>query len=155
MHTPESEAYGIESFVYRARRPFDPMKLNAFVTKPWPGVIRAKGFFWIATRPHHVGEIAQAGAMVRTSKRGLWWAAVPAERWPDSDDWRESMRGYIDPVWGDRRQEIVFIGLNDQMDEAAIRAELDSALVGREGAFTPQDWAGMPDPFPSWERKVA
>jgi G3E family GTPase len=154
-HVPETEEYGIRSFVYRARRPFEPMKLQAFVNKPWPGVIRSKGFFWLATRPHQVGELAQAGALVRTTKRGLWWAAVPKERWPDSEDWHDSMRAYLDPVWGDRRQEIVFIGLKDAMDEAAIRRELDAALVGQENAFTPAAWDGLPDPFPSWERQAA
>ncbi len=154
-HVPETEEYGIRSFVYRARRPFTPMALNAFLNKPWPGVIRAKGFFWLATRPNHVGEIAQAGALVRTTKRGLWWAAVPKTRWPDSAEWRESMAPYLDPVFGDRRQEIVFIGLAAEMDEAAIRAELDAALTGMVDRFTPENWRYLPDPFPSWERKAA
>jgi G3E family GTPase len=154
-HVPETEEYGVRSFVYRARRPFAPMALQAFVNKAWPGVIRAKGFFWLATRPQHVGELAQAGALVRTSKRGMWWAAVPKERWPDSAEWRESMQDYLDPVWGDRRQEIVFIGLKDQMDEAAITAELDAAQVGMVDRFTPEAWKHLPDPFPDWTAKTA
>ncbi len=75
-HVPETEEYGVRSFVYRARRPFRPVAFQAFVNETWPGVIRAKGFFWLATRPNHVGEIAQAGAIVRTERRGLWWASV-------------------------------------------------------------------------------
>jgi G3E family GTPase len=81
-HVPETEEYGITSFVYRERRPFDPLKLQGFINRSWPGVVRAKGFFWLATRPHHVGELSQAGALVRTSKRGLWWASVPKDQWP-------------------------------------------------------------------------
>ncbi|AMS43085.1 G3E family GTPase [Aminobacter aminovorans] len=60
-HVPETEEYGIRSFVYRARRPFDPEKLHAFINRQWPGVVRAKGFFWLATRSEFVGEISQAG----------------------------------------------------------------------------------------------
>ncbi len=147
-HVPETEEYGIRSFVYRARRPFDPERFQRFLDKSWPGVVRAKGFFWLATRPHHVGEISQAGALVRTQKMGLWWASVPKSQWPDDPGFLKAMRPYLDPVWGDRRQEIVFIGA-DPMDEADIRAELDACLVESEG-FTPQKWRNLPDPFASW-----
>ena len=152
-HVPETEEYGIRSFVYRERRPFDPMKLKAFLDRPWPGVVRTKGFFWLATRPHHVGEISQAGAMMRTGKRGVWWASVPRHQWPDNEQWRAAMRPYLDPMWGDRRQEIVFIGC-DPMDERTLRAELDSCLVP-ERDFMVGRWRDLPDPFPSWERSAA
>ena len=152
-HVPETEEYGIRSFVYRERRPFDPVKLKAFVKRSWPGVVRAKGFFWLATRPHYVGELSQAGALVRTGKRGLWWASVPKQRWPDHPEWHAAMRPYLDDMWGDRRQEIVFIGC-DPMDEAAIRAELDACLVP-ERDFMPGRWRDLPDPFPSWEPRAA
>jgi G3E family GTPase len=149
-HVPETEEYGIRSFVYRARRPFAPQRLKAFIDRPWPGVVRAKGFFWLATRPRHVGEISQAGAFVRTQRRGLWWAAVPEARWPDDGEWRAAMAPYLDLIWGDRRQEIVFIGTHP-MNEIRIRAELDSCLVDAD-AFAPEDWAGLPDPFPDWHQ---
>ncbi|MCB5200965.1 GTP-binding protein [Neorhizobium sp. T786] len=151
-HVPETEEYGIRSFVYRERRPFDPAKLQAFIARSWPGVIRAKGFFWLATRPHHVGEISQAGAIVRTEKRGLWWASVPREQWPADEDFLRMLQPYLDPTWGDRRQEIVFIGA-DPMSEAALRAGLDECLV-EECDFQPQHWHGLPDPFTSWERSA-
>jgi G3E family GTPase len=152
-HVPETEQYGIRSFVYRERRPFDPMKLKAFVDKSWPGVVRTKGFFWLATRPHYVGEISQAGALIRTGKRGLWWASVPKHQWPDHPEWKVAMKPYLNPIWGDRRQEIVFIGC-DPMDKAKIRAELDACLV-KEKDFSPGRWRDLPDPFPSWERQAA
>ncbi|GLQ09457.1 GTP-binding protein [Devosia yakushimensis] len=147
-HIPETLEYGISSFVYRARRPFNPMLLNNFITKNWAGVIRSKGFFWLATRPDLVGELSQAGALVRTSRRGMWWAAVPRTRWPDDADWRASMAPYLDPQWGDRRQEIVFIGAAG-MDEAAIRRDLDACLIPAKG-FTPTAWQDLRDPFPAW-----
>jgi G3E family GTPase len=148
-HVPETEEYGVRSFVYRSRRPFHPARFQAFCNESWPGVVRAKGFFWLATRPQFVGELAQAGAMVRTSKRGLWWSAVPKSRWPDQPGWYESMKSYLDPIWGDRRQEIVFIG-TDPMNEAAIRRRLDACLVGNPNRFTPEAWRRLPDPFPAW-----
>ena len=152
-HIPETEEYGIRSFVYRERRPFDPMKLKRFIDTAWPGVVRSKGFFWLATRPHHVGEISQAGSLVRTGKRGLWWASVPKHRWPDHPEWHVAMRPYLDPIWGDRRQEIVFIGC-DPMDEQAIRAELDACLVPDKD-FMVGRWRDLPDPFPKWESAAA
>lgn len=147
-HIPETEEYGVRSFVYRARRPFDPTRFKRFIDTTWPGVIRAKGFFWLATRPRFVGEISQAGSIVRTEKRGLWWSAVPTSYWPEHPEWREAMRPLFDPVWGDRRQEIVFIGVSD-MDEARLRADLDACLV-EATAFKPERWTGLADPFPLW-----
>ncbi len=153
-HRPESEEYGVESFVYRARRPFDPAKLHALLTgKALDKVIRAKGHFWLATRPDYLGELAKAGHQVQVSRMGRWWAAVPKNRWPDDDSFEQVVLRHWDPVWGDRRQELVFIGVG--MDEAAIRRALDACLV-RASAFTPGAWARMRDPLPSWEpRQVA
>ncbi len=152
-HVPETEEHGIRSFVYRARKPFDPMLFQRFIDRSWPGVVRAKGFFWLATRPHFVGEISQAGALVRTGRMGLWWSAVPKQRWPQTPEFAMMMKPYLDPVWGDRRQEIVFIGA-DPMDEQKITAELDSCLVDAP-AFVPELWQNLPDPFVSWERKAS
>jgi G3E family GTPase len=153
-HIPETVEYGVRSFVYRARRPFHPARFQAFCNEPWPGVIRAKGFFWLATRPNLVGELALAGAMVRTSIRGLWWSAVPKQKWPEDPGWRESMKPYLDPVWGDRRQEIVIIGI-DPMNESSVRRRLDNCLVGDPDHFTPEAWVRLPDPFPSWTKDAA
>ena len=150
-HVPETEEYGIRSFVYRARAPFDPQRLKAFIDKPWPGVVRAKGFFWLATRPNYVGEISQAGAFVRTEKAGLWWSSIDKRNWPQDPNFERYMEPYLDPIWGDRRQEIVFIGA-DPMNEQRIRQQLDQCLVAAND-FTPTAWRDLADPFPNWERQ--
>ena len=153
-HLPESEEYGIRSFVYRAWRPFHPARFHRFITSDLPGVIRAKGFFWLATRMDWAGAWQLAGAVGRHEAAGFWWAAVPRDRWPDDPEWRAGVRKLWRAPYGDRRQEIVFIGQN--MDEAGIRRELDRALVTEaEFAMGPAAWARLPDPFPAWRREAA
>ncbi|MGV7031079.1 zinc metallochaperone GTPase ZigA [Methylobacterium symbioticum] len=150
-HVPETEEYGISSFVYRARRPFAPERFDAFINRTWPGLIRAKGHFWLATRPDWVGDVSIAGAVARVSAMGFWWAAVPRRRWPEEDEFRTRLDGVWSEVWGDRRQELVFIGRD--MDQAAITAALDACLVetGTDAApFDPAPYRGLPDPFPAW-----
>jgi G3E family GTPase len=149
-HTPESEEYGIGSFVYRARRPFDPVKFQAFLQESWAGVIRTKGHFWIATRPQWLGELSQAGAIVRTEGLGFWWAVVPVARWPQQQEWRRQLEKNWNDLYGDRRQEIVFIGTN--MDESAIRSRLDACLVDGKPGMHVEEWKALADPFPRWRR---
>ncbi len=153
-HVPETEEYGITHFVYRARRPFHPARFNAFINSAWPGVIRAKGHFWLATRPDFVGELSQAGALVKTSAIGFWWASVPAARWPTDDTWRQAIERSMDPVFGDRRQELVFIGMAADMNQGELTERLDACLLSEAEAarFEPQAWQRLDDPFPAWTR---
>ncbi len=151
-HVPETEEYGIASFVYRARAPFDPVKVHAALNGELPGVIRAKGHFWLATRPDWVAEFSLAGALSTVRPLGTWWAAVPEARWPQDRNGIAYMRRHWAEPWGDRRQELVFIGAG--MDEATLRAKLDACLVPAE-RFTPKAWAEMADPFPVWRRAEA
>jgi len=149
-HVPETEEYGVSSFVYRARRPFHPQKIHDALNGAMPGVIRAKGHFWIATRPDWLVEFSLAGAMSSVKPMGMWWATVPQSRWPDHPQALTYLEQHWQEPFGDRRQELVFIGSG--MDKAAITATLDAALVGDETRFAPQDWADLPDPFPGWRR---
>ena len=151
-HTPETEEYGISSFVYRARRPFDPAKVHAVLNGDLPGVIRAKGHFWLASRPNWVAEFSLAGAVSSVTPLGGWWASVPRERWPTHPDALAEVARHWQEPWGDRRQEIVFIGAG--LDQAALTASLDAALVDAAG-YNPQLWADLPDPFPTWRRQQA
>ena len=148
-HVPETEEYGITHFVYQAREPFDPTKIHQFFNQEWPGVVRAKGFFWLATRPDFVGEVSQAGAFVRHRGMGRWWAAVPKEHWPQNESFEDLLKKYWTHDFGDRRQEIVFIGLKDQLDEAAICQRLDACLI--KDYLEISDLAiNFEDPFPQW-----
>ena len=143
-HVPETEEYGVTSFVYRTRRPFDPTRFRAFLDEPWPGVIRAKGHFWLATRPRHVGLMSAAGTQRRCEPMGLWWAAVPRQDWPSHQQFREQIERRWHSAWGDRRQELVFIGVD--MDETSVRTALDDCLASSD----PRDWSALKDPFPAW-----
>ena len=152
-HVPETDEYGITSFVYRAREPFDPEKIYAFFNQEWPGVVRAKGFFWLSSRPDFVGEVSQAGAFVRHQGIGNWWAAVPKNNWPDGEEFENMLKQYWIKDYGDRRQEIVFIGLKDHMDQKAIQKKLDKCLVSNY-LDAPEKFQKSADPFPQWFKEA-
>jgi G3E family GTPase len=149
-HVPETEEYGISSFVYRARRPFEPVKIHALLNGELPGVIRAKGHFWISSQPEWAIEFSLAGAMSSVRPLGLWWAAVPTERWPQHPQVRQELMQNWEEDWGDRRQELVFIGAG--LDPDKMRALLDDALEPQTTAGMDPRWADRKDPFPQWRR---
>ncbi len=150
-HLPESEEFGITSFVWRARRPLHPARFKRLIESPLPGVIRAKGFFWLATRMPWAGSWQLAGAVGRHEAAGFWWAAQPEERWPEDPDWRRGVMANWQEPFGDRRQEIVFIGIG--MDEAALRRALDACLLtDAEMRGGPKAWGRFADPFPAWRQ---
>ncbi len=148
-HVPETEEYGISSFVYRARRPFDPAKLERFLAMEWPGLIRAKGHFWLATRPSEIGQLSIAGVQRQITAKGYWWATVPKAQWPRYPQFRQLLDKHWNETWGDRRQELVFIGAG--LDQEAVCAALDDCLVGNETNFDQHLAQGMHDPFPAWQ----
>ena len=154
-HVPETEEYGVTSHVYRARRPFNPQKIHDVLNGPLPGVIRAKGHFWMATRPERLVEYSLAGALSSTAPLGTWWASVPEERWPQSEALENYLKEHWQDPWGDRRQEIVLIG--SDMDWPALQAKFDAALVPDEPheAVDYDKWADLPDPFPLWRKLEA
>lgn len=152
-HVPETEEYGVSSFVYRARRPFDPQKVHDVLNGPLPGVIRAKGHFWLATRPDWVAEFSLAGALSKVAPLGTWWATVPVDHWPDHPQARDYLERHWQEPFGDRRQELVFIGT--AMDKAAICQALDAALIGPDNSYDPAQFSGLHDPFPAWRRAQA
>lgn len=149
-HTPETEEYGISSFTYRNARPFDAEKLWAFLNDDsnWRGVLRSKGFFWVAAEHRVAYEWAQAGGVSRVEPAGWWWAAVPKERWAHPDGQRPDQQPDWHPRFGDRSQQLVFIG--QDMDEAETRARLDACLLDKHlSDADSKAWVGMPNPFPA------
>ena len=150
-HVRETEEYGVSSYVYRERQPFIPEKILAALNGDLPGVIRAKGHFWISTRPDWVAEFSLAGALSSVKPMGTWWASVARENWPDHNGVDAYVQAHWQEPWGDRRQELVFIGSG--IDWNALKAKLDACLVPISMASSlsalPLD---MPDPFPIWRR---
>ena len=151
-HTPETDEYGIKSFVYRERRPFHPQRFWDFIydDEVWNGVVRSKGNFWIASKDQIAYTWSQAGGVSDYRPAGVWQAAIPEEYRrgdeEESDDWH--------PYFGDRRQVLVFIGTD--MDEAHLRQRLNACLMtATELADSVMSLATLPDPFPSVELSAA
>lgn len=148
-HTPETEEYGITSVVFRARRPFHPARFSQVMQTELAGVVRSKGYFWLASRAEYAGSWSQAGGVARQGLAGLWWASVPKARWPQDDEsLKLIMSNWLDGT-GDARQELVFIGM--EMDESRLLARLNAALLtDLEMAEGPQNWRHYPDPIEPW-----
>ncbi|MEM7016760.1 MAG: GTP-binding protein [Pseudomonadota bacterium] len=149
-HVPETEEYGVTSFVYRARQPFIPEKIVKVLNGEMPGVIRSKGHFWIATRPDWVVEFSLAGALSSISPLGNWWATVPEERKPTDPKAQAYIQAHWQEPWGDRRQEIVFIG--SDIDWPALKRKLDNCLVPEETASSLSELPNYSDSLPEWRR---
>lgn len=148
VHIPETEEYGISSFVFRARRPFHPDRLltalNGDMLKP---VLRSKGILWIATRPETAITWSLAGRVARVNRAGTWLAAVPAEQVPDDEGTADYKAQYWQEPFGDRRHELVFIGID--MPKAEMLAALDAALLTDDELALGEDgWRNFDDPFP-------
>ncbi|UFJ40981.1 GTP-binding protein [Brevibacillus humidisoli] len=144
-HTPETEEYGISSFVYRRQIPFHPERFHKWLEE-WPEeVVRTKGFLWLATRNDLALTISQAGPSIQIGVAGYWVAALSDEeqrimsaQYPDlTENW--------DPQFGDRVNEIVLIGI--ELDRAELIRSLDACLLKEEEMRA--DWSTFPDPLPT------
>jgi G3E family GTPase len=146
---PETEEYGVSSFVFRARKPFHPERLWNFLHTDGKKYLRVKGLFWIASRPNFIGLWSQAGQVVSLECAGRWYAASPQEEWPTDQDDLDILKRDWDEVYGDRGQELVFIG--QDLDETLATKKLNACLVTEE-----EDKGGVPiwkrfkDPLPAW-----
>lgn len=146
----ESEEFGITSFVYRARKPLHPERFAQFLEKSPEGVLRAKGYFWLASRPEAVGLYQLAGSSVSFSGIGYWWCCIGERFWPNDKEERKKIYELWDERYGDRRQEIVFIGTD--LDKKSITEAFDKALLtDSEENMGLKKWQKFADPLPAFE----
>ncbi|EZP76569.1 CobW/P47K subfamily GTPase [Parageobacillus genomosp. 1] len=144
-HTPETEEYGIASFVYRRRRPFHPERWMQWL-EDWPvEIVRAKGFFWLASWNNTCCLLSQAGTSIMMQEVGTWIAAYPEEGRQQIFQEEPELLERWDDTYGDRMTEIVFIGMD--MNRQEIEASLDACLLTDEEMS--RDWTMFVDPFPT------
>ena len=140
----EIDEYGISHFVYRARRPFHPFRLAKCLAGEWRGLLRSKGFMWMANLPDIAFVWSLAGGLSRLEGAGYWWAATSRDEWPDDPELiNDAKENWIEP-WGDHRQEVVFIGMGIEQ-ERLISALDDSLLNDEEMAAGPDIWKQYED----------
>ncbi|MUG66386.1 GTP-binding protein [Paenibacillus campinasensis] len=143
-HTPETEEYGIGSFVYRSRVPFHPQRLSYFLSN-WPEeVVRAKGLVWMAVRDDMAASLSQAGPSIQFGPAGYWVAALPEDQQREILDSEPDVKERWDETWGDRMTELVFIGMD--MDRTDIENRLSRCLLSEEEMK--QDWSVFNNPLP-------
>ncbi len=149
-HTPETEEYGISSFVFRDKRPFHPQRLWDYLNKSYPqGALRAKGLFWLASRPDDALNFSQAGGSFRLEKAGVWWCSMPLSHRVQYSSFIEN-QAFIeerwDKDWGDRINELVLIG--QDLDKEQIQKDLQNCLVRETEARMVKEKRDFHDPFP-------
>ncbi|MBV8254877.1 MAG: GTP-binding protein [Chitinophaga sp.] len=145
-HVPETEEYGISSFVFRSRLPFHPERFWNYINEEWPGnVIRSKGLFWLASRPEVAVNWSQAGGAVRAEKAGYWWCAIPRNRWQVDQETVDMITTRWDDRFADRYNELVIIG--QFLDEKKIVSELNNCLCNEREVALYLQGSTFKDPF--------
>lgn len=149
-HQPETEEYGISSFVYRSRKPFHPERYWNYLNNEWhANIIRSKGLFWMASKPNEALNWSQAGGSLRAEKAGVWWCSMPyADRiqYAAFVENKEIIEAKWHKQFGDRENELVIIG--QDMNKEAIIAELDNCLCTDEEIIEMNNGVSFKDPFP-------
>ncbi|PTY08915.1 hypothetical protein DB347_02955 [Opitutaceae bacterium EW11] len=127
MEPDHERRFGIRSMVYQSRRPFVRARLEALLGGGLPGLLRAKGFFWIQEQPDEMGFFSLAGGVVRYDFLNYWWAALVENGKAKRSDVPPKLEALWQEPAGDRRQELVFIGVG--LDEAEVRRQLEACLA--------------------------
>ena len=147
-HVPETEEYGIGSFVFRSKKPFHPERFLRYLNERFPqNIIRSKGLFWLASRSDQALLWSSAGGSCKADNAGVWWASMPFSKRLDHPSFSENQQ-QIESGWdlefGDRKIELVFIG--QHLDKKGMIAELEDCLlkesemqVWKEQLFPQQD----------------
>ncbi|MFM9281022.1 GTP-binding protein [Paenibacillus jiagnxiensis] len=149
-HTPETDEYGISSFVYRRRRPFHPERLADYLGELPAEVVRAKGQMWIAVEQDWAASFSQAGPSIQFGPAGAWLAAFPREEREEILRSHPEAGQAWDEKWGDRLNEFVMIGIG--MDREAIEENLDACLLNEEEMA--MNWASFDNPLPWLPREA-
>ena len=150
-HVPETEEYGIGSFSYVARLPFHPQRAFEFFhnTDEFGKLIRSKGYFWLASRPEFAWQWSQAGGIARYGFAGMFWNAIPRDKWPTDEESLSNIDKLCEEPFGDMRQELVFIGQG--LNKNAMTDALDRCLLTSEELVKGKEyWLSLDDPFPAW-----
>lgn len=149
-HTPETEEYGISSFVFRNQKPFHPERFSKYLNEEYPsGVIRAKGLFWLASRPDDAINFSQAGGSSRLERAGVWWTSMPFNErlnYQSFADNQEFIESKWSKQWGDRMNELVFIG--QDIDKEKMIADLEKCLLQDNEQKLFDNKIRFSDPFP-------
>lgn len=149
-HTPETEEYGISSFVYRSRRPFHPERFWNYLNNRWnPGIIRSKGLFWLASRKDDALNWSQAGGSLRAERAGVWWASMSYKeriRYASFVDSKEEIEARWDKRFGDRQNELVIIG--QEMNQDLIIRQLETCLCTEDEIAAMERGDTFKDAFP-------
>ena len=149
----ESDEYGVSSISFNARKPFHPEKFHNFLHTEFPGLYRAKGFFWIASQPDLMAEMAIAGTVREYNPKGYWWSCVSEDQRPDDRETIKSIKDNWDPHFGDREQKLVFIGKSDILEKISGSLEnclLTDAELAKDSSFL----KGLKDPFGDWGKMI-
>jgi G3E family GTPase len=149
-HVPETEEYGISSFVFRDKRPFHPVRFWNYLNREWhSNIIRSKGLFWLASRKNEALNWSQAGGSLRADKAGVWWCSMP---YSDRIGYAAFVdnQGLIEKKWdkrfGDRENELVIIG--QDLDKETIIRELTECLCTDGEIRDMEVGLSFKDPFP-------
>lgn len=149
-HTPETEEYGIGSFVFRSQKPFHPERFWKYLNEDYPAeIIRAKGLFWLASRPNDALSFSQAGGSSRMEKAGFWWCSMPMKErlnYPSFVANQTYIESKWSKQWGDRLNELVFIG--QHMNKETILTNLEKCLLSDDEIISFQNKKVFKDPFP-------